>query len=218
MMERVRDIGKHVFSFIKDPSELYIRIARAFVHLVYDVEYKGTENVPEKGGAILICNHVSFMDGVIINAGFNRRIRYIIDEGLYNLPILNYFMRLNRAVPIAPNRASVSRALDEVSEGLKNGDIFCIFPEGQITYTGNLSRFRSGTEWMLKRCPVPVVPMALKGLWGTVLSRKYKGSLFRYIPRSLRRKVTLRVGPVIMGEITASHMQRIIMRLMNIPD
>lgn len=214
-----RNLVRTIRAHIADPSEFYIRGARILTYLLYDLHHSGTENIPQEGGAILICNHVSFMDGMVINACLNRRVRYVIDERIYHLPMIHYFMKLNHAVPIKANRASVTEALDIITEGLKAGDVFCIFPEGKITYTGNLTRFRSGTEWMLKRVPVPVVPMGLRGLWGSCLSRKDKGRWYRYIPRTFRRRVTLRIGTPVPGEtLTTSHMQRLVIRLLNQPD
>lgn len=199
-----------------DLRPFYIWAISKLIRLAYRVEYQDTSYIPEKGGAILICNHVSFMDGMVINAGVPRPARYIIDENIYNLPIVHYFMRLNNAVPIAPRRDAVEKALDIIAEGLSRGELFCIFPEGQITYTGNLSRFRFGIEWMLKRMPVPVIPMALDGLWGSCLSRKDIGKWYRYIPRSFRRKVSLRCGPAMEGsKLNISYMQHAIMNLIN---
>ena len=199
-----------------DLRPFYIWCARRIVHLLYDVRYIDMDRIPETGPALLICNHVSYMDGMLINAGVKRPVRYIIDEQIYHLPGIHYFMRLNGAVPIAPRRESVERALETVSEGLRNGDVFCIFPEGQITYTGNLSRFRFGIEWMLKSNAVPVIPMATSGLWGSVFSRKDYGKLTRFIPKSFRRKLTLRCGkPMDGATINISHMQHAIMDLMN---
>ena len=199
-----------------DPKPFYTACIRILVKLLYRLEYHDMGMIPKQGGAILICNHVSYMDGIIINTGVERPVRYIIDEDIYRLPGVHYFMKLNNAVPIAPRRDSVEKALDIVAEGLKNGDLFCIFPEGQITFTGNLSRFRFGVEWMLKRAPVPVIPMALNGLWGSVLSRKDRGKWYRFIPRTFRRHILLRCGLPMEGEkTTVSHMQHAIMSLMN---
>ena len=199
-----------------DPKPFYVWLINKLVRLLYRVSYHEMQHIPKQGAAILICNHVSYMDGMVINAGVERPVRYIIDEDIYNLPVVNYFMRLNNAVPIAPRRESVESALEIVAEGLKNGDLFCIFPEGQITYTGNLSRFRFGIEWMLKRVPVPVIPMALNGLWGSSLSRKDVGKWYRFIPRSFRRRLSLRCGPAMEGsKINISHMQQAIMDLIN---
>lgn len=190
--------------------------AEKIVKTLYNVSYHDMHHIPATGGAILICNHVSYMDGMVINAGVNRPVRYIIDEDIYNVPGVHYFMSLNNAVPIAPRRESVEKALETVTEGLKNGDVFCIFPEGQLTYTGNLARFRLGIEWMLKKAPVPIIPMALSGLWGSILSRKDLGKFYRFIPRSFRRRVTLLCAAPMDGTTTSvSHMQQAIMRLMN---
>jgi len=199
-----------------DPKPFYTWAIRKLVKLLYRIDYNDMNMIPKQGGAILICNHVSYMDGMVINTGVERPVRYIIDEDIYHLPGVNYFMRLNNAVPIAPRRDSVEKALEIVAEGLKNGDLFCIFPEGQITFTGNLSRFRFGVEWMLKRTPVPVIPMALNGLWGSMLSRKDRGKWYRFIPRSFRRHITLRCGAPMEGDkVSVSHMQHAIMDLMN---
>lgn len=199
-----------------DPKPFYTWAIRQLVKLVYRLDYHDMDVIPKQGGAILICNHVSYMDGIVINTGVSRPVRYIIDEDIYHLPGVNYFMKLNNAVPIAPRRDSVEKALDMIAEGLKNGDLFCIFPEGQITFTGNLSRFRFGIEWMLKRVPVPVIPMALNGLWGSMWSRKDRGKWYRFIPRSFRRRIDLRCGTPMQGDkINVSHMQHAIMSLMN---
>ncbi len=199
-----------------DLKPFYVKAAAAIVKTLYHVSYHDMHHIPETGGAILICNHVSYMDGMVINAGVNRPVRYIIDEDIYNVPGVHYFMSLNNAVPIAPRRDSVEKAIALVAEGLNNGDVFCIFPEGQLTYTGNLSRFRLGIEWMLKGAPVPIIPMALGGLWGSILSRKDLGKLYRFIPRSFRRRVTLRCAAPMDGATTSvSRMQQAIMRLMN---
>ena len=199
-----------------DLKPFYVKAAAAIVKTLYRVSYHDMHHIPETGGAILICNHVSYMDGMVINAGVNRPVRYIIDEDIYNVPGVHYFMSLNNAVPIAPRRDSVEKAIAIIAEGLNNGDVFCIFPEGQLTYTGNLSRFRLGIEWMLKAAPVPIIPMALSGLWGSILSRKDRGKLYRFIPRSFRRRVTLRCGAPMDGTTTSvSRMQHAIMHLMN---
>lgn len=188
--------------------------AKLLVHVMYRARFSGFENIPETGAAILIANHVSYVDGLVINAACKRPVRFIIDEEIYQLPGVNYFMRLNKAIPIAPNKTSVKLALSLVSDALRDGDLVCVFPEGQLTYTGNMTHFRFGIEWMVKNDPVPVIPIALKGLWGSVFSRKYLRSRFPWVPRSFRRKVSAVCGaPIPPEEAKISHMQRVIMKL-----
>lgn len=200
-----------------DPAPLLRFIAHGLTRKIYKPTYIGFEHIPETGPAILICNHVSYMDGPIIDAGCKRLVRYIIDEDIYNTPGVHYIMKLDRAIPIAPNRKSVEKAFEEVSNGLKNGDIICIFPEGFLTFTGGLGRFRPGIEWMIKRDPVPIIPMALSGLWGSVFSRKYLKSALRWLPRHwLRGQVICKCGPAIdptKTPITVNYLQEIVLRL-----
>ncbi len=200
--------------FKLDPEPILRKIAHKLTLWVYRPRYIGFENIPEKGGAIIICNHVSYMDGPIIDAGCKRIVRYLIDEDIYNIPGVHYLMKLDRSIPIAPNRKSVERAFDEISNGLKNGDLICIFPEGFLTFTGSLGRFRPGIEWIMKRDPVPVIPMALSGLWGSVFSRKYLKSPFRWFPRHWGRKVTAICGPAIPPEkVNVNYLQEVVLRL-----
>ncbi|MDE3016724.1 MAG: 1-acyl-sn-glycerol-3-phosphate acyltransferase [Pseudomonadota bacterium] len=200
--------------FFLNPEPFYRNIAHSLTLRVYKPRYIGFENIPAQGPAILICNHVSYMDGPIIDAGCKRRVRYLIDEDIYNTPGVHYLMRMDRAIPIAPNRKSVERAFDEISAGLKNGELVCIFPEGFLTFTGGLGRFRPGIEWILKRDPVPVVPMALSGLWGSVFSRKYLKSPFRWFPRKWGRKVTAICGPAIPAEqVNVNRLQDVVLKL-----
>ena len=190
--------------------------AKVLVHLVYRVEFRGFENIPKKGPAILICNHVSYVDGLLIHTACKRNVRFVIDQDIYGLPFVHYFMRLGGAIPISPNKHSVTQALQEVSQAMKEGDLICIFPEGSLTYTGNMTRFRFGVEWMVKNDGISVVPMALGGLWGSIFSRKYRNSKIRWFPRSLFRKIVAVCGkPIPPEKATINYMQRVVMELKN---
>ncbi len=203
------------WKFAFDPEPVLSAIAHSITRFVYRPHYSGFENMPKTGPAIIIANHVSYVDGPIIDAGCPRKVRYIIDEDIYNLPGVHYLMKLDRAIPISPNRKSVEAALNAVSDGLKNGDVICIFPEGFLTFTGSLGRFRPGIEWMIKRDPVPVIPLSLNGLWGSVFSRKYLKSSLRWLPRSwLRGKVVVKCGTIIPPEkVSVNYLQEAILRL-----
>lgn len=204
--------------FAFDLSSFYRKILHGLTRFVYRPEYIGLENIPSSGGAIIISNHVSYMDGPLIDAGIyahcGRNVRYVIDEDIYNLPGVHYIMSMARAIPIAPNRKSVEAAFDAVSDGLRAGDLICIFPEGFLTFTGGLGRFRPGIEWMIRRDPVPVIPMSLSGLWGSVFSRKFRGSWKRFIPRNPRQPVVVKCGPAIAPEkVDVNYLQEIVLRL-----
>ena len=203
---------RRVFSW--SPEHVLRAIAHGTTRWVYKPRYVGFENIPKTGPAILISNHVSYMDGPIIDAICPRHVRYIIDEDIYNTPGVHYLMKMDRAIPIAPNRKSVERAFDEISAGLKNGELICIFPEGFLTFTGSLGRFRPGIEWILKRDPVPVVAIALSGLWGSVFSRKYLRSPFRWWPRVWGRKVVAICGPAIPpDQVNVNQLQDVVLKL-----
>lgn len=193
---------------------VYRFIIKAIIKAFYKTSFHGFEKIPKTGPVLIIANHVSYLDGIMIQAACNRPIRYIIDDYIYRMPGVYYFMRINRAIPILPKKENVAAALDAISQGLEMGDCICIFPEGQLTYTGNLGRFKPGIEWMIERDPVPIYPVAIKGLWGSMFSRKYRSSRFRWFPKGFRGKVTLVCGDVIHpGEVRVNHLQRVILAL-----
>lgn len=195
------------------------RILRATINgltlAVYRPRYINFDKIPETGPVMIVSNHVSYMDGPIINAGCKRQVRYVIDEDIYNFPGVHFIMLRAKAIPIAPNRKSVQHAFDLISEALKAGEAVCIFPEGFLTFTGGLGRFRPGIESMLKRDPVPIVPIALSGLWGSVFSRQYRGSWRRFFPRRwLRGYVVAKCGDLVdpsHGKV--NELQDIVMKL-----
>ncbi len=202
-----------------DMRPFYRSIIHGVTRFIYHPRYIGLENIPTTGPAILICNHVSYVDGPLIDVGVDqqckRHARYLIDEDIYNLPGVNHIMKLSRAIPIAVNRKSVEAAFDEIAAGLEAGDLICIFPEGFLTFTGGLGRFRPGIEWIIRRNAVPVIPMALSGMWGSTLSRKYMKAPMRWFPRQwLRRNVTIICGPAIPADkVNVNYLQEVVMKL-----
>ena len=197
-------------------THLFRKGARALAHAMYKLEFYGFDQIPKTGAAVLVANHVSYVDGLILHAAVNGRvIHFVIDKTIYNLPGVHYFMKMNGSIPIAPKRESVEAALDKISEYLRAGELVCIFPEGRLTYTGSLGRFKPGIEFMIKRDPVPVYPIAINGLWGSVFSRKYLKARFRWLPRSLRRReVRVICGePIQPEDVNINRLQEIVLKL-----
>jgi len=145
------------------------------VHSVYQLEQRGLEHIPDDGPAVLVCNHVSFVDPIVIAAASRRPIRFVMDHRIFRMPLINFIFRHMNAIPIAPAKedaAMMEAAFAEVARALAAGELVCIFPEGRITDSGEMSAFRPGVQRIVGTTPVPVIPMALCGLWGSFFSRK----------------------------------------------
>jgi len=164
------------------------------VNTLYRVRVDGARNVPEEGAALLVCNHVSYMDPLLLMAGVPRPVRFVMDHRIFATPLLRWIFRVARAIPIAGRHedpAVLQRAYDAVDAALADGELVCIFPEGALTPDGAIAPFRHGVEHVLARRPVPVVPMALRGLWGSVWSRRDAMLHRARLPRRFRARVEL---------------------------
>jgi 1-acyl-sn-glycerol-3-phosphate acyltransferase len=196
------------------PEFLMRFIVWLLIHSVYRLKKEGLENIPEEGAAVIVCNHVSFVDALVIAAACPRPIRFVMDHQIFKLPIINFVFREGRAIPIASAKedpALLEKAYEEVAKALEAGDLVGIFPEGRITDTGELYPFRKGITRIVERTPVPVVPMALKGLWGSFFSRKDGPAMTRPLRRGLFSKVSLAVAaPVAPAAATPEALQEIV--------
>jgi 1-acyl-sn-glycerol-3-phosphate acyltransferase len=191
--------------------ELVIRfLLSLFVRAKYRVLRRGLANIPKTGGAVLVCNHVSFIDPVIIGVMCDRPVRFVMHYDYYKMPVLNWVCRAVGAIPVATRAANakvLARALDAVALALDRGEVVCIFPEGKLTLDGALNPFKSGVERIIRRTPVPVIPMALKGLWGSFFSRKPGHAINRW-QEALIREVELVCGaPISPEQVTAAYLQ-----------
>lgn len=186
------------------------------IHSMYRVKKEGLERVPDEGAAVLVCNHVSFVDALVIGACVRRPIRFVMYHKIFSLPILRFVFRTAKAIPIASAREDpqmLDRGFEQVSRALRSGELICIFPEGRITDDGELKRFRPGIEKIISRDPVPVIPLALRGLWGSVFSRQGGGAM-RRLPRGLFTRIGLAVGtPVAPGDVSASGLETAVLAL-----
>jgi len=183
-------------------------------HTIYRVKHKNLHHLPEKGGALIVCNHVSYMDALLLSAVCPRLIRFVMEEDYANLPPLRRFLKRAGVIPIsATRRGSIRRAFDDVEKALNEGHIVCIFPEGRLTEDGEMNEFMRGMDIVLRRSPVPVIPMALKGLWGSYFSR-YKGRACKGRPTRFWSKLEIEAGdPVPPKEANTQLMQQKVVEL-----
>ena len=172
------------------------------IHTLYRVRKQGMENIPERGALIVVANHVSFVDALILGGCIRRPVRFVMYYKIYNLPIMNFIFRTAKAIPIAgrsEDPALYEAAFAQMDAALEAGDVLCIFPEGQITADGEMNEFRPGILRVLEQSPVPVVPVALQGLWGSLFSRK-GGPAFFKMPRRVFARIGLNVGSALPAE------------------
>ena len=206
--------GVAIYIYTLVPEFLLRFIVWLLVHTVYRLKVVGDENIPEEGPAVIVANHVSFADALIIMAGSRRPIRFVMDHHIFRWPILSFVFRNSRAIPIAPAKedpAMMERAFDEVAAALEAGELVGLFPEGRITDNGELYPFRPGIRRIVERTPVPVVPVALRGLWGSTFSRKGGPALSRPLRRGIFNRVELvSASPLPPAEATPERLQGIV--------
>jgi 1-acyl-sn-glycerol-3-phosphate acyltransferase len=195
------------YIFLLVPEYLLRFLAWLLTRGVYRFKVRGEEHIPTEGAAVLVCNHVSYVDAVLLMAASPRPIRFIMDHRIFATPVLGALFRLGKAIPIAPQRddpAAYERAFEEARHVLDEGDLLAIFPEGGITRDGQLAEFKGGLMKVLQTHPVPVVPMALGNLWGSFFSRVEGGAAMRRpFRRGLFSPVTLDVGaPLPAAEVS----------------
>ncbi len=201
-------VAAYIFTVI--PEFLMRFIIWMLVHTVYRVRQRGLEHLPAAGAAVVVANHVSFVDALVIAAASRRPIRFVMDHHIFRIPVLNFVFRTGRAIPIASKKedpALLERAYDQVADALEAGELVCIFPEGHLTATGDMDVFRPGIERIVARTPVPVIPMALRGLWGSFFSRM-GGSAMRHPFRRVWSHIEVVAGPAQAPDgITAETLQ-----------
>lgn len=165
-------------------------------HSMYRVEHRNLELIPDDGAALLVCNHVSFVDALLIGGAVRRPIRFVMYYKIYNLPVLNFIFRTAGTIPIAGRNEDLAiydQAFKKIAEYLKDGELVCIFPEGQLTADGEINAFKGGLNRILQETPVPVIPLALQGLWGSFFSRDPDKGIFR----RLWSRITVVAGPAV---------------------
>jgi 1-acyl-sn-glycerol-3-phosphate acyltransferase len=197
-----------IWIFTIVPEFLMRFLSWLLVRALYRLRLHGIERqVPDEGAALLVCNHVSYMDALILSAAMPRPVRFVMYWKIFEIPVMKWIFRTAKAIPIAGARENpelMQRAFDDIDAALAEGELVCIFPEGALTQDGNIAPFKSGVEKILERAaanghPVPVVPMALRGMWGSMWSRRDSRLGRMRVPRRLRAHVEVVAGDPVDG-------------------
>ncbi|CAD6559637.1 MFS transporter [Paraburkholderia sabiae] len=208
-------VAIYIYSLV--PEFLLRFVAWLLVHTFYRIRLVHAERIPEEGAAVLVCNHVSYVDAIVIMAESPRPIRFVMDHRIFRTPVVGWLFRHAKAIPIAPaheDATLLARAYEACAKALDDGDLVCIFPEGKLTKTGDMNPFRHGVTEILRRKPAPVVPMALRGLWGSFWSRSIDARFPRPIQKGVMSRLTLAVAePLEPAEATPERLQQIVTEL-----
>ena len=191
-----------IYIFFVIPEFVMRFIVWILVHTMYRVKKQSLHHIPETGAAVLVCNHVSYMDPLVIMGNSPRPTRFVMTHKIFRIPVLNFVFRHAKTIPIAPMHEDpgiLAAAYERIAEELEDGQLVAIFPEGKLTTTGEINEFKAGIERIIERTPVPVIPLALQGLWGSFFSRKDDDAVLK-LPRRLWSKIGLCAAPPIAPE------------------
>jgi 1-acyl-sn-glycerol-3-phosphate acyltransferase len=204
-------VALYIFTLV--PEFVMRFITWVLVNTLYRVRVDGAQNISDEGAVLLVCNHVSFMDPLLLMANLRRPARFVMYYKIFNIPLLRFVFRTAKAIPIAGHKedpALLQQAYDAIDASLADGEVVCLFPEGALTRDGQIATFRTGVEKILVRRPVPVVPMALRGLWGSVWSKRDSMLHRSRLPRRFRARVELVIDPPMTAVTAASLEQRVV--------
>jgi 1-acyl-sn-glycerol-3-phosphate acyltransferase len=209
-------VAVYIFSLV---PEYFMRfVAWVVSRLVYRFKVVGDQHIPEHGPAIIAANHVSFIDPVLLMAASPRPIRFIMDHRIFALPVLGWFFRLCKAIPIAPQKDDpqvYAQAFEQARKVLEEGELLGIFPEGGITRDGTLQEFKGGIMKVLESQPVPVVPVGLQNLWGSFFSRIEGAAMKKPFRRGLFSRVgVVAVAPVPAAEVSPQGLREAVGRIL----
>ncbi len=198
------------YIFVTVPEFVMRFIVWLVGHSVYRVEHVGLDNIPDKGPVVLVCNHITYVDFMLLAGAVRRPLRFVMHRSFYDWPVIRFVCQVGGAVPIATKEEDATvydEAFEKIKEGLASNEIFCIFPEGRLTPTGEMMPFQRGIERILRESPVQVVPVALSGLWGSYFSKAPNA-------RKLPKRVRVSAGePISADEANASALHETVLEL-----
>jgi len=179
------------------PDRFLRKIVLCLARLIYRVRVHGGGKIPERGGVLIIANHVSYVDALLVSAACPRPVRFLVYEAFCRKPIVGRVLRYFGAIPVTGTRAT--HALKAAADALKAGEVVCVFPEGQISRTGMLNAIHKGFELIARRSGAPVVPMVLDRVWGSIFSFEGGRFFFKW-PRRVPFPVNVMIGPPVPPE------------------
>jgi 1-acyl-sn-glycerol-3-phosphate acyltransferase len=198
-----------IYIFTLVPEFLMRFLSWLLVKALYRLRVQGIENIPDQGAALLVCNHVSYIDALLIGGAVPRPARFVMYYKIFNTPGAAWLFRAARAIPIAGARedaALMEKAFADVDAALAAGELVCIFPEGALTRDGEIAPFKAGVERILARRPVPVIPMALRGMWVSMWSNRNSRLRQLRMPRRFRAHIELIVDAPVPAERASASM------------
>jgi len=196
------------------PDSVLRLIVWVLVHSVYRMRVAGRDNIPSKGGALFVCNHLSLADAMLLAGSTERHIRFLIYKGFYDRPLIGLFARAARAIPISSEQRprDMIRSLRSASDAIRNGEVVCIFAEGQMTRIGQLLPFRRGFERIMKGVDAPIIPVHLDGIWGSIFSFE-RGRYFWKLPKRALHPITVSYGTPMASTSNAVQVRQAVQEL-----
>ena len=191
-----------IWIFTIVPEFLMRFLSWVLVRTLYRLRARGIDHIPDEGAALVVCNHVSYMDALILAASIPRPVRFVMYYRIFNIPVMRWIFRTAKAIPIAGAREDpelMQRAFDEIDAALADGQVVGIFPEGRLTSDGDIAAFKSGVEKILQRRAVPVIPLALRGMWSSMWSRRDSRLGRMRVPRRFRADIEVVAGAPLDG-------------------
>jgi 1-acyl-sn-glycerol-3-phosphate acyltransferase len=206
----IMNVAAAVYIYTVVPEFVMRFLIWIITHSMYRVRHVNLAYIPDEGPAVLVCNHVSYMDGLILGGACRRPIRFVMFEPIFRIPVLKFIFKTGKAIPIASrkeNEAVYLNAFEQISKALEEGEVVCLFPEGKLTRDGEIDEFKAGIEKIVARNPVPVIPLALRGLWGSFFSHK-GGAALKRLPKRFWSKVEINAGePVAPEDVKADDLR-----------